>query len=219
MANFFKKALGVFLEFEEDPNSPANPQPVTADKNHTSPIPIGVVKPHLNPQDIDKFGKHFDKLFEQTNLPGPDYFEFCKMMETLEAHIPDEKARMAAVFASLAIQGLTKQKLLDSATQYKLVVDKDKSDFDSAVNEKTRREIESRKKILDDLEKRIIANSELIQNLTKEITEAQTQIGTVKNQITEEQNKIAAKSGGYMFACEAMLNKIVSDIQKLQTNL
>jgi hypothetical protein len=114
---------------------------------------------------------------------------------------------------------MTKQALIESATQYKVIVDKDKTEFDSAVSEKSTKEIESRKHVVADLEKSIIKNSELIQSLTKDITTAQTKIGTVKNEIMEEQNKITAKTGGYKIAYDAMLNKILSDIQKLQTTL
>ena len=220
MANFLKKALGVFVEFDEEQQNVSTPKPVAT----TSGTPIQTpssynAKPFLNDADIERFGKHFDALFDKANLPGPDYFEFCKMMETLEVHIHDEKARMSAVYATLAIQGMTKQALIESATQYKVIVDKDKTEFDSAVSEKSTKEIESRKHVVADLEKSILKNSELIQSLTKDITTAQTKIGTVKNEIMEEQNKITAKTGGYKIAYDAMLNKILSDIQKLQTTL
>jgi hypothetical protein len=218
MANFLKKALNVFVEFDEDQK--ATNQPVTPTVKNVNPGNSGGnVKSFLNQEDLEKFSKHFDTLFDKANLPGPDYFEFCKMMETLEAHIADEKARMSAVYASLAIQGMTKQKLIESANQYKLIVDKDKSEFDLAVNDKSKKEIESRKKTVEDLEKKIVSNSELIQNLTKEITAAQTKIATVKNEMLEEQNKLNARTGGYKIASDAMLNKIITDIQKLQNNL
>lgn len=62
--------------------------------------------------DISKFEQHFSKLFDEANLPGPNYYEFWKMMDTLEAHIPAEGERMNAVFASLKVQGLSKEVLL-----------------------------------------------------------------------------------------------------------
>jgi len=215
---FFKKALGIFVEFEEgqDPSKPANSNP-----NPTTTVKTGGVtqKHSFNQEELDKFGKHFDKLFDQANLTGPDYYEFCKMMETLEAHIPDEKARMSAVFASLSIQGLTKEKLITTATQYKLIVEKDKKEFEGVVNLKAQAEIDSRKKQVDTLEKKIVENSELIQKLTKEISESQVKIGTIKGEIAKEEHKLHSNSSGYQFACEAMLNKINTDIQKLQTTL
>jgi chromosome segregation ATPase len=218
MAAFFKKALGIFLEFDEDPNAEQNENPQTAVNKNTSNNTTSN-KPAMNHADIDKFEKHFEKLFDQANLPGPDYFEFWKMMETLEAHIADEKARIAAVYASLTIQGMTKDKLVKSASQYKEIIEKDKLQFHSALNEKAKAELESRKGLVSDLEKKIISHSEMIQKLTKEITDAQAKIGTLNSEIVQEESKLQSIQGGYGLACDAMLSKISKDIQKIQTTI
>ena len=224
MASFFKKALGLFVEFEEDPNKSGNggthTPPATA---HTASNPATFTpepaRAVMSQADMDKFEKHFEKLFDQANLPGPDYFEFWKMMETLEAHIPDEKARISAVFASLSIQGLTKSKLVESATHYKGMLEKDKAEFDRAFNQRAGAELEGRKKHITDLEKKIAANSELIQKLTMEITAAQKNIATLKSEIQVEEQKLMANKGGYTVACDAMMKHITDDIQKIQTTL
>jgi chromosome segregation ATPase len=218
MAAFFKKALGIFLEFDEDPNAEQNENPqTTVNKNPSNNTSSN--KPVMNQADIDKFEKHFEKLFDQANLPGPDYFEFWKMMETLEAHIADEKARIAAVYASLTIQGMTKDKLVESASQYKEIIEKDKLQFHSALNEKAKTELESRKGLVSDLEKKITSHSEMIQKLTKEITDAQAKIGTLNSEIVQEESKLQSIQGGYGLACDAMLSKISKDIQKIQTTI
>lgn len=231
MASFFKKALGLFVEFEEDPNkSNAGQSQEPSISSHTatttttsgftpSAVPSSEPRVVMSQADMDKFEKHFEKLFDQANLPGPDYFEFWKMMETLEAHIPDEKARIAAVFASLSIQGLSKQKLIESATHYKMVLQKDKAEFERAFNQKVNAELDNRKKHIADLEKKIAANSEMIQKLTQEITASQKNIATLKSEIVMEEQKLMVNKGGYTVACEAMMKHIHDDIQKIQTTL
>ncbi|MFL5729777.1 MAG: hypothetical protein ACJ75J_09860 [Cytophagaceae bacterium] len=219
MAAFFKKALGIFLEFDEDPNAEKTETTETPVSKNPGTTPLTSGKPAMNQADIDKFEKHFEKLFDQANLPGPDYFEFWKMMETLEAHIADEKARISAVYATLTIQGMTKETLVQSASQYKDIIEKDKAQFHNALNEKAKVELESRKGLVTDLEKRITANSEMIQKLTKEITEAQGKIKTLNTEIVQEEAKLQSVSGGYSLACDAMLSKISKDIQKIQTNI
>src|SRR5687768_9119098 len=129
MAGIFKKAMGLFVEFEEDPQkSTHQTSSPSAGPTRVSPQQV------LNAEEFDKFEKHFEKLFDQTNLPGPDYYEFMKMMETLEAHIKDEKARMSATYASLTIQGLTKEKLVETANKYKEVISHDKAQFEKIAN-------------------------------------------------------------------------------------
>ncbi|MCW3104991.1 MAG: hypothetical protein JWO09_3431 [Bacteroidetes bacterium] len=215
MASFFKKALGVFVEFDDeqqkDTSTPAIQLP-----NITTPE---VSRNPENHAEAEKFEKYFDNLFEKANLPGPDYFEFYKTMEMLEAHIPDEKARLSATFASLAIQGLTKQTLLETAARYKTVIEQDHVNFEKALNDKLKSEVGDRQQQLLNLEKKIAANSEQIQRLTKEISDAQVQMGQIKTQVLEQENKLTKNKNGYQVACQAVLNKITTDIQKIQATL
>jgi chromosome segregation ATPase len=215
MASIFKKAMGLFVEFEEDPqkntsNSSSHRSPETT---RVSPQQV------LNAEEFDKFEKHFEKLFDQANMPGPDYYEFMKMMETLEAHIKDEKARISATYASLTIQGLTKDKLVETANKYKEIINHDKTHFEKIANEKSEKEIGQKRKDVLNLEEMVKRNSEMIQKLTKEITDSQATMGQLKATIAEEESKLARNKQGYMLACEAMMKKISEDINKIQTTL
>jgi len=214
MAGIFKKAMGLFVEFEEDPKNPTSQSPASASSpTRVSPQQV------LNAEEFDKFEKHFEKLFDQANLPGPDYYEFMKMMETLEAHIKDEKARLSATYASLTIQGLTKEKLVETANKYKEIISQDKTQFEKIANDKSEREIGQKRKDLLNLEETIVRHSEMIQKLTKEITESQGSLGKLKATIAEEEGKLSRNKQGYMLACEAMMKKISEDITKIQTTL
>jgi chromosome segregation ATPase len=218
MAGIFKKAMGIFVEFDEDSQSPASPNP-TSTPSASSAAPRVSGQQMLNAEEYDKFEKHFEKLFDQANMPGPDYYEFMRMMETLEVHIKDEKARLSATFASLSIQGLTKDKLIETASKYKEIIALDKAQFDKIANEKSEREIGQKRKDAKSLEETIVRNSEMIQKLTKEITDAQVSLGSLKATISEEEQKLARNKQGYILACEAILKNINDDIQKIQTTL
>lgn len=219
MASFFKKALGVFVEFDEETKNDSV-TPTTTTTNTSIPSGnIEVSRTSLNHAEAEKFEKYFDQLFEKANFPGPDYFEFFKTMETLELHIHDEKARLSATFASLSIQGLTKDKLLTTAGQYKEIMERDKANFEKALADKLNSEVGKRQSELQAFEKKIQANSELIQKLTKEISETQVLIGKLKTEVIEEENKLTMNKNGYMVACSAVINKIASDIQKIQSTI
>jgi chromosome segregation ATPase len=215
MAGFFKKALSVFVEFDDEHKSETN----TPEFSNIPKLTSEVAQNPLNHSEAEKFEKYFDNLFDKANFPGPDYYEFYKTMETLEAHIPDEKTRVSATFASLAIQGLTKQKLLDTAAQYKVIIEQDHANFENALHAKLKTELGDRKNQLLSLEQKIASNAELIQKLNKEMSEANIQIGQVKNEILEQENKLGRNKNGYQVACQAVLNKISSDIQKIQSTL
>ena len=126
---------------------------------------------------------------------------------------------LSATFASLSIQGLTKQSLIDTANKYKTIIEKDKDNFERVLSEKLKTEVGQRQKELQELENKLSANAEQIQKLTKEITESQMHIGKLKTEVTDEENKLTKNSNGYRVASHALVSKITSDIQKIQSTL
>jgi hypothetical protein len=234
MSSIFKKALGLFVEFEPEEPKAVNPNSSWGDDglpiqvkqrskvtnfDDNSHLPANASRYTLSQGDIDKFDKHFSDLFDKVNLPGPDYYEFWKMMETLEAAVPDEAVRMNAVFSTLKVQGLSKETLVSSAEKYLQVVDKDKMEFQNAVNSKVLGEVEGRKTNIDELEKKNQQNAELIQKLTQEISDNNQKITSLKKEVIDEEAKINGNTNGYNIACDAMLAKLSSDIQKIKTSL
>ncbi len=228
MSSIFKKALGLFVEFEPEEPKPTNtnsswsedglPIQVRPAKSNFSK-PTAIKAGHVTQADIDKFENHFEQLFDNANLPGPDYYEFWKMMETLEAAVPDEAVRMNAVFSTLKIQGLSKETLLNSAEQYLKILDKDKLEFQNAVNTKVLGEIEGRKTAVQALDKKNQENAALIQKLTAEINENTQKMTALKKEIVDEEAKINGNTNGYNVACDAMMAKLGSDIQQIKTSL
>ncbi|MFB6457584.1 hypothetical protein ACE38W_20105 [Chitinophaga sp. Hz27] len=216
-----KRALGLFVEFEPG-NEPANSQdqsplsqkfPLTNFQSTTN------TPSAISGADLDKFEQHFTGLFEKSNLPGPDYFEFWKMMEALQKHLPDENARIPVVFATLSVQGLTKESLITSAAKYKLIIEEDKAAFDKAAGAKESDEVEKRRNEMQALQQKIADNSTLIQQLTQEITAAQQQASELKKEVEDQEEKILNSRRGYQVASEAMIRKINNDIQKFESSL
>jgi hypothetical protein len=233
MSNIFKKALGLFVEFEPEEKKPGSwgedglplqvkPKSSYQEKSVDPSVPASAYTTApvtLSKSDADKFEKHFSDLFDKANLPGPDYYEFWKMMETLEAAVPDDKTRMTAVYASLQVQGLSKEKLLESAAQYQKIIEKDRAEFQNAVHSKTLGEIEGRKTAVDELEKKNASNAAMIQQLTKEIEENNAKALALKKEVIDEEAKLNNNKNGYNIACDAMAAMLNSDIQKINTHL
>ena len=169
--------------------------------------------------EVAKFEQHFQQLFEQANLPGPDYFEFWKTMDTLEEHIPDESARMKAVYASLKIQGLNKQTLVSTASKYRDVVLLDKANFEAAVQKKSEAEIAGRQAEIKKIEKEREEKSQMIEKLRQEIEASVGRLSTLQEEIAAEQHKIGNAQRGYLAACNAMVSKIEADIKQFQQTI
>jgi hypothetical protein len=202
MARLGKKILSAFVEVTAD--KPAATRPEETNKPSTGTAPAAHTPP---PDNNDKFRQYFDKLFTEANIPGPDYFEFSKMIEAMSG-LPDEKSRYSAAFAGLQVQGLDKQKLLSTASDYLRVLETDAGNFHSTVDAAIQEKVTGKRKEMEEKEQRI-------RQLTKEINDLQQQIALLKNEVSENEQKIEQSTGGYKAAMENMKSRILLDIEKI----
>ena len=100
-----------------------------------------------------------------------------------------------------------------------MVIQEDKTKFEIAVNDKLKEEVENRKSSKEELEKKITENNNLIKKLQQEVSDALLKIQKIAAEIEEKEKKIKTNSTGYVYACNAMLNKINVDIQKIETHI
>jgi hypothetical protein len=201
MTHFGKKILSAFVEVTAE--KPVTTAEVIETRSNTYAATAGTVA-----AGSEKFTQYFDQLFKDANLPGPDYFEFSKMTEAMMG-IPDERARYSAAFAGLSVQGLDKQKLLNTAAQYIQVVETDADNFSNTVDAALKEKVQTKQQEIAD-------NVRRIQMLTKEISELQNKITVLQNEVKENEEKIESSSGGYKVASEIMKQRILSDIEKIK---
>lgn len=154
-----------------------------------------------------RFSEYFDNLFKEANIPGPDYYEFARMITAMQT-IPDDRARYTAAFAGLQVQGLDKEKLLSTAAEYLRVLAADADRFGSTVETALQEKVHSRAAEAEEKGKRI-------QTLSQEILELQSQIGTMQNEIREAQGKLEANSNAYAAESERRKQLIRGDIERI----
>ena len=206
MASIGKKILSAFVEITgEDKPPPVKPPESTHDSTETRDVFIPAV------ETSGKFRQYFEKLFRDANLPGPDYFEFAKMVEAMKS-IPDEKARYTAAFAGLSVQGLDKQKLLSTAAEYLRILNTDAANFNSTVDAALQEKVHAKQKEIE-------AKTTRIDQLTREINELRQQIATLDGEIKENEEKISSNSCGYKAELENMKRQIVLDTEKIKQHI
>jgi hypothetical protein len=198
--NIGKKILSAFVEVTEEE------KPVTQTK---TPATAAIAnQPTI---DTSKFKQYFDKLFAEANIPGPDYFEFSKMVEAMKA-IQDEKARYIAAFAGLSVQGLDKQKLLSTATGYLQLLDTDATNFSATIDGALQEKVRAKQLEIEEKTKRI-------QQLSLEITDLHSQIAELQKEVNENEEKIQANTGGYKAELENRKSSILLDIEKIKEHI
>ena len=210
MASFGKKILSAFVEVTDEEKPVTKPEET---KQYSTAVDSGQThqKRQTDNNTTEKFKKYFDQLFKDANLPGPDYFEFCKMTEAMQA-IPDEKARYSAAFAGLNVQGMDKDKLLNTATEYLKILETDANNFDSTVDAALKEKVQGKEQEIEAKQKRIA-------EISREITDLQNQIQVLQHEVKENEEKIESNTGGYKAASENMKQKILYDIERIKQHI
>jgi hypothetical protein len=207
MASIGKKILSAFMEVgDETKNAPAPDAARVAASGGGQISGVGSAPGAVTATD-QRFADYFDILFKDANIPGPDYYEFARMIAAMQA-IPDEHARYAAAFAGLQVQGLDKARLLSTAAEYLQVLKADADHFGSSFETALQEKVLSRTAEVEEKSKRI-------QALSKEITDLQTQIGNMQNEIGEAKGKLEANSSAYAAESEKRKQTIQIDIEKI----
>ncbi len=116
------------------------------------------------------------KALESNNLPGFDYIEFKQSLGALISMNIDEATAFKSAFATASTMGLTKQKLLESASHYQKILLKEKGQFDIALKNR--------------IEQRVGKKEEENKQHTSRIQQIQTQIKRLEQEIVELRQKI-----------------------------
>ena len=201
MARLARKILSVFVDngdvstnsFENGPS----PAKTGAASSPTATAPPGDAR----------FAAHFDKLFSDANIPGPDYYEFARMILAMQV-ITDERSRYAAAFAGLQAQGLDKDKLLTTAGEYLRVLATDADAFFKTLETALQEKVHSRASEAEEKNRRI-------QALSQEILELQSQIAAMQNEIRENRDKLETGRSVYTAESDRRRQQIQTDIERI----
>lgn len=85
-----------------------------------------------------EYMEFFNKVFTERNIPGPDFFEFFQALSAMDSLAIDESAKFNAAFATLATQGVTKERLIETASEYVKTANTKAVEFEKTVAEKSK---------------------------------------------------------------------------------
>ena len=218
MASLGKKILSAFMEVtDEKKESSAQVQ------NRHDAADAGVQaqgdrgdagRPDADKQELrsasrtdDRFAGHFDQLLSEANIPGPDYYEFSRMIGVMQG-IPDEGARYSAAFAGLQVQGLDKQRLLTTAGEYLRILTTDADQFQRTVDAALQEKVHGKETEAEEKAGRI-------QALSQEILQLQQQISALQEEVRANKDKLMNGSSAYAAESQRRQQQIKNDIDRI----
>ena len=124
--------------------------------------------------DLDsRSAKFLMKALESSNIPGFDYIEYKQSLGVLMSMNMEESIAFKSSFATASTMGLTKQKLLESATHYKQILQKEKGQFDMALKSQIQQKVGGKIEENKNYEVRLKQVEDQIKRLQEEIVQVQ----------------------------------------------
>lgn len=131
--------------------------------------------------EIDsRYESQLREAIKDADQPGPDYLEFSMAVKELEKTGMDRTTAIKTTFTILKSSGLTKEKLLSSASHYLGIINTEEQHFKESILAASNNKLEIPKKE--------------VQELIKQNIELQTQIGKLQDQINKNKSDLEVKN-------------------------
>jgi hypothetical protein len=156
---------------------------------------------------------------EKNNLPGFDYLEFKKAVAQLTAMNMDEATAYKSAFTTAATLGITKDKLIETASYYRNVVANEKEQFAQALENQHATKVAARQKEVSRLRDQIERHHAEIARLQNEIAGYLNQADAAETAIKTESDRLDKAKSNFEKAHQAVLLAIDRDIEAMHKNL
>lgn len=217
MSDFLKKAASLIFDVEDTqantsqlklPGTPPGAiQSNLSQNNFIAVTPSPEQSSGIDDKIVSKFQQYFKDLYNNSNLQGPDFYEFTNMSDAMGSALTDE-VKYPAVFAGFSGQ-LTKEKLLSSAETYIDIIKADSLEFEHSIQLAIKTKVTDRKA--------------QIETKAQEIQKLQDKIGKLNNEIIElnqlsnqEEVRLSSEQKAYYQQSEAIQHKIETGVEKIK---
>ena len=156
---------------------------------------------------------------EKNNLPGFDYFEFKRAVTALLQMQLDEATSYKSAFATAATVGLTKEKLVETAGYYREVLNKEKAQFDKALDSQNASKVTSREQEVKRLRDQIERHKAEITRLQDEMAGYLNQIDQAEASVKLEAEKLDKTKSAFERTHQSLMLQIDRDVENMHKYL
>lgn len=206
------KKLGLVKE-----DSLANPQPQAPVQNTTpsdfTTKSFGSSKSNelSGAEKSEEYVKHFDKLMEDANLPGPDFFEFIVALREMDSNAVPDNMKYKMTFSAFKAMGVTQEKLIQSGEQYLSIINQNALEFDKEASEEKAR--------IDSIDNKVAQKQALIEDLNKQIAATMQEISSLQNEKLTKSNIMLVHENSFKMAHKSMVETVNKHLLNIKTYL
>ena len=172
---------------------------------------------------FDKTGKldqksveFLTKAFEKQSGKNFDYIKFKQSLAALSAMNVENEMAFKSAFATAATMGLSKDALLKSAEQYKVVLDREKNQFDAALVKQINQRVGAKRTKVKQMKEKVKEYQNKIAELEKRIGEFEQKISASDQEINQSTKKIEQTKDRFEKTYQKFKSFIDEDIIQIQ---
>lgn len=184
-----------------------NGQPATGE------IPLN----YTDPNELAAISAHFDKLMADSDLPGPDYYEYKMALKNMASMPLDEATKYKMAYSTLKAMKLQFPTLVSSISQYVTIINSHKSEFNEELNKKYNSFIESRNSTIQMLTAQNEAHLKEIEELNKKIAANNIEIDKNRTEVNNNAASYQSKKKTFELVHNNLLTDLNNDLNKIQT--
>jgi hypothetical protein len=209
MPNLFQK-LGLLKEDESNVTS-----------NQTAPIVKPIVQPTTTvtmgggmqmPKSNTDYNKYLEDVLDKGNLPGVDFLEFHKALNSFDGKPLSEEQKYEFAFLPIQSMGVSPETLVSTGKQYLDMLAKENQSFEDELKEAIKTQVDAKKA---QVEKITSENAEL----TAKIEANNKKIQQLNEEVFTSSNSISVEKQAFEYALSNKQAIINDRIAKIQTYL
>lgn len=175
-----------------------------------------------DPQKASAVKELFQKILDNANLQGMDYYEFRKALQDLNSMGDagmSEVQQYRSVFVAFKTQGCDVPRLVESANFYLSTLEQEKKDIDGAIAQKKAQDIDGIKTQIELLDQQNEDINKHIEELRKQITANQEQVFALQNQMDTNARTLRERESLVNMEYQRIIGEINADIQRINQYL
>lgn len=172
-------------------------------------------------EDLDERSLEFlSQALEQNNLPGFDYLEYKKAISALlSINRGDLASAHQNAFATAAVMGLTKAKLIETAGYYRHLLEKEKVKFNEALETQTQQRLHNKTAEISRLQDQTTRHQAEITRLQEEILGYTDRKKSAESELQQEKEKLEKTHANFEKTHASFLRQLDLDLEQIHQYL